>query len=82
MDKEKQGLFKTCMQIPQGKKSFIITVLATLGCWAITFFVDDTSRSTTLSMICGVISVISCQQFVRVMSAVIISRNNPPDDDE
>ena len=69
------GLMKEVLSIPAGKFGFVLMVVTTVGCILMSTVFKDTSWSFTGSLICGITSVVGCQQFIRVASVIIATRD-------
>lgn len=76
MEKEnKPNAFKQALNISQGRSSFILAVGGMILCFVFAYLLPKGKSMNTAMMISGIVSVVACQQFTRILSVIRLHKD-------
>ena len=66
----KPNAFLRALSIPSCKISFIAMIVCTIACFFLGYVLPKWEYANYAMMMCGIISVLTCQHFSRVITAI------------
>lgn len=75
-NENKQSALKQALSISQGRTSFILAVGGMILCFVFAYLLPMGKSMNTAMMISGIVSVVACQQFTRILSVIRMHRDD------